>query len=427
MYALEESSGKKIWEKNLAVYIERSPNGRPVYARSAPAIFKNMTIFGIYGPAYEVALERSTGNLVWRTKLDDHPWAVITMSPTIENGVVCQGISSLEEAASADPDSPCCSHPGSMLALNAYTGAIIWQTYMIPLEIVGYGQYSGCSVWGSAPPVDANNVYIATGNLYAVPPDVEKCIRDCEANPQSCIGSPPCVPPNIHVDSVLALEKTTGRIVWSTRLQATDAWNVQCLEGDEETCPGPDFDFAQAPIIFGKDGLVIGQKSGVVFGINRLTGEVRWSNAADPGSYLGGFLWGSTLATDSCGNMTWIGASANASNLPVVFPDGASYNVSSIVAINPLDGKIKWRTALPKFVHSFDAVSSTNKVAFAPAFESGIMTAYSVKDGKTLWHYRTNATLHGGPAISGKRVIFGNGYLSILGGTVGHNVYCFKA
>jgi outer membrane protein assembly factor BamB len=54
------------------------------------------------------------------------------------------------------------------------------------------------------------------------------------------------------------------------------------------------------------------------------------------------------------------------------------------------------------------------------------MTAYSVKTGEILWSYQTNATLHGGPAISGKRVIFGNGYQAAFGGTPGHNVYCFK-
>ena len=118
--------------------------------------------------------------------------------------------------------------------------------------------------------------------------------------------------------------------------------------------------------------------------MNRITGELRWSTVVDLGSELGGFQWGSSLATDKHGVMTWIGASANAVDKPVVFPDGSVYNVSSIVGVNPLDGTIKWRTALPPLTHAFGAVSSTNDVAFAPAFESGIMTAYSVRDGKPL-------------------------------------------
>jgi polyvinyl alcohol dehydrogenase (cytochrome) len=351
------------------------------------------------------------------------------MSPTIENGIVYQGVSSLEELAAANPAYPCCSFAGSMAALNADTGAIIWKTYMMPLEDAGIGKYAGCSVWGSSPPVDANNVYIATGNLYELPDDVADCVHQCEENPETCIGKPPCVPENIHFDSVLALNKLTGEIVWNRRLETADAWNVACLFGLPVNCPiptGPDFDFAQAPIIFGKDGLVIGQKSGVVWGLNRLTGEVRWSNAVEQGGFLGGFQWGSSLASDKNGVLTWIGASANSGDKPVTFPNGMSFNGSSIIAINPYTGKTKWRTAVPLPSHSYGAVSSSNEVAFAPAFESGTMTAYSVQDGKPLWSFQTNATLHGGPSISGKRVIFGNGYQAIFSGTVGRNVYCFK-
>lgn len=430
IYALEEATGKKVWEKNLANFIERSPTGRPVWARSAPAVYKNLIIFGIYGPAYSVALERATGALVWRTKLDNHPWAQLTMSPTIENGIVYQGVSSLEELAAAYPDYPCCSFAGSMNALNADTGAIIWKTSMIPAEDVGVGKYAGCSVWGSSPPVDANNVYIATGNLYTVPDNVAECVTQCTEHPETCVGKPTCVPENIHFDSILALNKATGEIVWSRRLETADAWTVACLFGLPTNCPiptGPDFDFAQAPIIFGKDGLIVGQKSGVVWGLNRLTGEVRWSNAVDQGGVSGGFMWGGSLSTDKHGVQTWIGASANSENKPTTFPNGFTSTGSSIVAIDPLTGKTKWCTAVPPPAHSNGAVSSTTEVAFAPAFETGIMTAYSIKDGKPLWSFQTNATLHGGPSISGKRIFFGNGYQPLFGGTVGRNVYCFKA
>lgn len=109
-----------------------------------------MIIFGIQGPAYALALERATGAMVWKTRLDDHPWAIVTMSPTVENGIAYQGVSSLEELAAANPLYPCCSFVGSMNALNADTGAVIWKTYMMPLEDVGTGKYAGCSVWGSS-------------------------------------------------------------------------------------------------------------------------------------------------------------------------------------------------------------------------------------------------------------------------------------
>lgn len=403
------------------------PRRTPVFARNSPTIYKDLLIVGLYGPAWVLALKRSTGQLVWETVLDRHPLAVITMSPTIENGIIYQGVSSLEEGAAANPLYPCCSFAGSMNALNANNGAVIWKTHMMPLEDAGRGKYAGCSVWGSSPPVDANNVYIATGNLYSLPDDVADCVSQCEEHPETCLGKPPCVPENIHFDSILALNKATGKIVWSRRLETADAWTVACLFGLPINCPiptGPDFDFAQAPIIFGKDHLIIGQKSGVVWGLNRLTGQVRWNTTVDLGGVLGGFMWGSSLATDKNGVKTWIGASANSEFKPTHI-HGQPFNGSSIVGINPYTGKIKWRTAIPLPSHSYGAVSSSNEVAFASAFQSGVMSAYSVEDGRILWSYKTNATLHGGPAISGRRVIFGNGYMVDFGGTFGSNVYCF--
>jgi polyvinyl alcohol dehydrogenase (cytochrome) len=227
---------------------------------------------------------------------------------------------------------------------------------------------------------------------------------------------------------VLALDKVTGAIVWSTRLSETDAWTLACLFQSPVNCPiptGPDFDFGQAPIIFGENSMVIGQKSGVVWGLNRLTGQVRWNTTVDLGGYLGGFMWGGSLAADSYNSLTWIGASANSQFKPTTV-NGQTFTGSSIVGINPINGNINWRTEVPLPNNSYGAISSTVEVAFAPAYQSGIMTAYSVKTGEILWSYQTNATLHGGPAISGKRVIFGNGYQAAFGGTPGHNVYCFK-
>src|SRR4029453_14290162 len=79
-----------------------------------------------------------------------------------------------------------------------------------------------------------------------------------------------------------------------------DAFLVGCRPGNEN-CPkelGPDFDFGNAPILRslpgGKRILVIGQKSGIVWGLDPDNeGKVVWQFRAGKGSALGGIEWGS--------------------------------------------------------------------------------------------------------------------------------------
>lgn len=43
---------------------------------------RDLLIVGVYGPSLVLGLKRSNGNLVWSTKLDQHPASVVTMSGT---------------------------------------------------------------------------------------------------------------------------------------------------------------------------------------------------------------------------------------------------------------------------------------------------------------------------------------------------------
>ncbi len=62
----------------------------------------------------------------------------------------------------------CCTFRGSVVALNAATGAILWRTYTTPENGGQPGGWSGSSVWGSSPVVDLarQQVVIATGDNY---------------------------------------------------------------------------------------------------------------------------------------------------------------------------------------------------------------------------------------------------------------------
>jgi len=122
-----------------------------------------------------LALKASTGALVWKTQPDmSNPFPVVTGSPAVADGVVYVGMTSNEEFAAASPAYKCCSVSGSVAALDAGTGARLWETFMVP------SGYSGGAVWGSTPLVDKDRhiVVVGTGNNYSVPtaPDYLACI-----------------------------------------------------------------------------------------------------------------------------------------------------------------------------------------------------------------------------------------------------------
>lgn len=158
--------------------------------------------------------------------------------------------------------------------------------------------YSGAALWGSSPAVDVkrNLVFIATGNLYSVPPDVQACqIR--EANKTVPDVPDPCIRAGDNSESILALDLDTGKIVWAHHLGGVDVWNAACVSGPSQpNCPpaaGPDYDFGEAPMLLTVHGnksresrtgddeewqdiVVAGQKSGFVWALDRDDGHIVW-------------------------------------------------------------------------------------------------------------------------------------------------------
>ena len=104
-------------------------------------------------------------------------------------------------------------------------------------------------------------------------------------------------------DAVMALDLKTGRVVWTRQTTPGDVYNSAC-GGRGPNCPaasGPDFDFGSSAILVrtpgGRDVLVAGQKSGVVYGLDPAKqGEVLWQTRVGAGGTNGGVQWG--MASD---------------------------------------------------------------------------------------------------------------------------------
>ncbi len=316
LYALNSVSGAALWSHQLSDY------GLPAntHSRTTPAVVNGTLYLGTQEGAWLLAINATTGALVWKTQLEspaNDPFALITTSPTVVGGTVYTGVASLEEGiAGFNPAFQCCKARGSVVAVNAATGKIKWQTYTIPQG------YSGGGVWGSNPVVDedSSTIFVSTGNNYSHPkPDAKSSIPgtsygDCVAQGGNAAT---CNAPDNYVDAVIALNTGNGKVKWAKKfvtwnqaafgvIDGSDDWNVACFIPPFTNCPtnaGPDYDFASAPNLITyqtskgpKTILGAGQKSGIYFALDPKTGATLWQTQVGPGSSLGGMEWGS--ATD---------------------------------------------------------------------------------------------------------------------------------
>ncbi|XP_048134980.1 polyvinylalcohol dehydrogenase-like [Rhodamnia argentea] len=419
LYAVNAFSGSLIWQQNLSELTGLRGTGTVVnvtVSRSTPTIAGRLLIVSIYGPAVVIAVSRFNGRLIWLTRLDPQPLAVITTSGTAYMRAYYVGVSSLEETL---PAVQCCTFRGSLVKLNILSGAILWQTYTLPDNGGKRGAYAGAAIWGSSPAIDPERrlAYAATGNLYTAPPEVEEC-QERQNNrttppkePDQCIG------PDVNFNSIMAFEIESGRIKWARQLGGYDVWYAACLVPNNPDCPtGPnvDADFGEAPMLITictngteRDIAVAVQKSGFAWALDRDTGEIVWFRLAGPGSVEGGGIWGA--ATDGKRVYTNI-ANRDRENF-TLSPSTRTTTAGAWVALDASSGEILWSTANPSNETSQGPVSVANGVVFTGSVApEGPVYAMDAKTGKILWSYNSGATVYGGISISYGCIYHGNGY-----------------
>lgn len=374
IYALDTTNGCPWWTFNAdaevrgAIYVDSNDEGVP-----------ETLLFGDFaGNAYSVNAQ--TGELNWKKEVHDHPQATITGSVIAHEDTVIVPVSSLEILLAARTEYSCCSFRGALVALSISSGEELWRTYTTDeprptiISTAGIQQFgpSGAPIW-SSPTIDAkrNLVYAGTGENYSSPA-------------------------NGYSDAVLAMDLSSGDIVWAAQLTKNDAWNGACSTGTPN-CPeenGPDYDIGASPILAtdknGRELILVGQKSGMVYALDPAdNGALVWEQRAGSGGTMGGIHYG--MSTD--GEKLFVGVS----DLPTNNPYNVGPGHPGIHALSVSTGEVLWRNDLPSKCEPSPflcwqgisaAVSSTDGLVFGGGLD-GILRAFDTDNGSILWETNT--------------------------------------
>lgn len=349
VHAVDPATGEEQWTQAL---------GGPVMGSVAIA---DDGLFAASGTTLH-RLDRATGAIEWEATTHQHPFAMISSSPVVADGLVFQGVASGEVTVpQADY-----TFRGSIGAWDAETGERVWRTMTTPGDETGG---AGVGIW-STPAVDAERgvLYVGTGNTYE--------------EPSSELA-----------DSILALDVGSGEVVWSTQFTDPDVFAAGAGGGK-------DADVGAAPNLWTSDGRDLvgaGDKTGVYHALDRETGEEVWQTSLTPGSMLGGaigtaaFVDGLLVVTSNVGNPE----------------NNAPLNESKVAALDPATGTVEWELDLEGTVYA--PVSAIPGVAFVGT-STGLLLALDAGTGDELWRFQAPAQTGSGPSVTEDELLWGYGY-----------------
>ena len=427
VYALDARTGCTYWSYIGAGAMRTTVVIGPRQGRSNAYVAYFSTI-----PGWVYALDANTGEEIWKRRVEDHVSTRTTGSPVLHDGVLYVPVASFEEGMAGAANYECCTFRGSLSALDANTGAVLWKTYTItdPLQVLRTSPEgrtvrgpSGGGIW-SSPIVDAKRraIYVATGNNFTGP------MVDT-------------------TDAILALDLATGKVRWTQQV-TQDVWLPGCQRaggppprgggrGPSVNCPAPeetgtDVDFGSSPILAtlpgGRQVIVAGQKSGDAWAFDPdRNGAVVWKfRAALTNEVPGNF-----------GTVVW-GQAVDRQNMYVPLSDIQSpARAGGLHAINLTTGQRAWfAEPVPPICKAGPGCSAAQAAAptvipgvvFSGSADGGLR-AYSARDGSILWTYDTNPSfdtvnnvkanggslIGPGPVIAGGMLFVASGYGSHSG------------
>ncbi len=421
IYSLDAASGCVYWSYRPQAGVRNAMTVGQIKVRGRPRL---AVFFGdLKATAY--AIDAHSGREIWKTRVEENFATRITAAPALHQGRLYFPISAWEGFQARVLDYPCCTAVGSVSALDANTGKVIWKTYTIAerphpthKNSRGVQQWApaGVPIWNT-PSIDAKRhaVYVGTGDASTYPAPSTS-------------------------DAILALDTQTGKVLWSQQIYKDDSFIVGCAgAGFTDNCPkvvGPDWDIPMSPMLKpvedGRTLIVFGTKSGDILALDAAKqGETVWRVNA-----VGDSAEREALRARGTANRgpIWGGA----------LDDRYAYfglNAGGVAAMRLADGQREWYTPLnstaDKRVTHAAAATVIPGVVFVGGSD-GRLWALSSDDGRSLWSFETahafetvNAvSAHGGsisapgPTVAGGMLFVGSGY-SIVADAPGNVLLAF--
>ena len=208
-YALDAGAGREIWHY-------RRPRTKGLVGNAAGGVNRGVTVAGdrvfmVTDHAHVIALNRFTGALVWETEMADwHQNYNATGAPLVVGNLIVTGTSGGDEGVR-----------GFVAAFDQATGREVWRFWTVPRRgepksetWQGKGiEHPGATTWltGTYDPT-LDTVYWPTGNPS---PDLIGDDRPGD---------------NLYSDSVVALDAKTGALKWHFQFTPHDVWDYDSQE-----------------------------------------------------------------------------------------------------------------------------------------------------------------------------------------------------
>ncbi|WP_442762450.1 PQQ-dependent methanol/ethanol family dehydrogenase [Malikia spinosa] len=444
IYAFDTKTGKKLWK-----YEHRLPEGImpccDVINRGA-ALYGDLVIFGTLD-AQLVALNRKTGKVAWREKIDDYSAGYsYTAAPLIAEGLLLTGVSGGEFGV-----------VGRVEARDPKTGKMVWTRPMVEGHM-GYKdgkengitgstnatwpgetwKTGGAATWlGGSYDATTGLAYFGTGN----PGPWNSHVRKGD---------------NLYSASTVAIDVKTGQIKWHYQSTPNDGW---------------DYDGVNEFVTFNLDGKRVGAKadrngffyvndatSGKLLNAFPFVTKTTWASSIDlqtgrpnfnpdgrPGDpteaaageskgksvfAAPGFLGGKNqmpmayspktqlfyVPSNEWGMEIW--------NEPITYKKGAAYlgagftikplyddYIGALRAVNPKTGKIEWE--VKNEAPLWGGVLTTGGDLVFWGTPEGYLKAADAKTGKVVWQFQTGSGIVA-PPITWKQD--GEQYLTVVSG-----------
>ena len=175
------TSGALVWQTYIGVTSDSNTGCNYTWGPSSTATVVNGVVYVGGGDGQLYALDAATGAVLWQTRLGPSPNTFLWASPAVFNGSVYMGVSSFFGGLNNCP-----YVQGQLVQLNATTGVVENTMNTVP------DGCTGASVWAS-PTVDepSGTVYFATGSpgTCSTAEPYAEAVIEVRASDLSLVGS----------------------------------------------------------------------------------------------------------------------------------------------------------------------------------------------------------------------------------------------